>query len=166
MNPEEYIKQRVDDQIDWHSKKSSSNRKTYQILTLLAIVAAASIPLLSAVTVLGAEPGVVAPIAAGGLGVLITILSGTLSLFRFHENWVEYRLIVEALKRERFLFLAGVEPYQGPESFPDFVERVEALIAKTVVSWGRTARRPVISRDPTKTGGVTIMGETGGSPTS
>lgn len=160
MSPEEYIQQRVDDQIAWHSKKSSTNRKTYQILTLLAIIAAACIPLLSAVTLLSENPGVIAPLAAGGLGVLITILSGTTSLFRFHENWVEYRLIVESLKRERFLFLAGVEPYTGDEKFPEFVERVEGLIAKTVVSWGQTARRRVISRDPKKPG-VTIVGDSG-----
>ncbi|MCR9141009.1 MAG: DUF4231 domain-containing protein [bacterium] len=161
MSPEDYIKQRVDDQIDWHSKKSSRNRKIYQGLTLLAIIAAACIPLLSAATLLGDEPGVAAPLAAGVLGVLITILSGTLSLFRFHENWVEYRLIVEALKRERFLFLAGVTPYdpQSPEKFTRFVENIEGMIAKTVISWGQTAQRPVLSRDPKKAGGVRLAGD-------
>ncbi len=163
MKPEDYIQQRVDDQIAWHSKKSSRNRKIYQSLTLLAIIAAASIPLLSAATLLSEEPGVAAPLAAGALGVVITILSGTLSLFRFHENWIEYRLVVEALKRERYLYLAEVEPYVGPNAFQEFVERVEALIAKTVVSWGQSARRPVISRDPKKTGGVTITGDGGGA---
>ena len=148
LTPEDYIQQRVDDQIAWHSKKSGTNRKIYQTLTFIAIIAAACIPLLSAIAVLSENAGTMTPLVAGSLGVLITILSGANSLFRFHENWVEYRLIVEALKRERYLFLAGVEPYKATEAFPEFVERVEALIAKTVVNWGQNARRRVISRDP------------------
>lgn len=176
MGPQRYLRERVDNQIAWHSRKSGRSRKIYLALTLTSLIAAACIPLLSTISLLGDEPGVLAPVIAGGLGVLITILSGTNALFRFHENWVDYRVVVEALKRERYLFLAGVGPYESEErtgsgmpgqstpGFVYFVERVEELIAGTVHRWSENARRPVLSRSAGQTGaGGRVLAGAGGA---
>ncbi len=47
MTQEEYLQERVDDQIEWHDKKSAWNQKCYKRLRILEIVAAASIPFLT-----------------------------------------------------------------------------------------------------------------------
>ena len=40
----EYLEQRLDDQINWYSKKSSANQAAYKRLRLVEIIAAAAIP--------------------------------------------------------------------------------------------------------------------------
>ncbi|MDH3287817.1 MAG: DUF4231 domain-containing protein [Betaproteobacteria bacterium] len=43
----EYLEQRLDDQINWYSKKSAANQAAHKRLRLIEIIAAASIPLLA-----------------------------------------------------------------------------------------------------------------------
>lgn len=47
MAPEQYVQQRVDDQLMWYSKKSTSNRNWHYRLQLVTLIAAASIPVIS-----------------------------------------------------------------------------------------------------------------------
>ena len=47
MTTNNYLTDRVDDQIDWYDKKSSWNQRMFKQLQILQIVAAASIPFLT-----------------------------------------------------------------------------------------------------------------------
>jgi hypothetical protein len=47
MDQDEYLKNRVDDQIAWYNRKSASNQRWFQLLHMVEIVAAATIPLLA-----------------------------------------------------------------------------------------------------------------------
>lgn len=47
MTEEEYISQRLDNQIDWYSKKNSFCQTWYKALRVVEIIAAAIIPFLS-----------------------------------------------------------------------------------------------------------------------
>ena len=47
MDINEYIQSRVDDQINWYSKKSQMAQKRYKIFQTVEIIMAALIPLLS-----------------------------------------------------------------------------------------------------------------------
>ena len=47
MNEEEYLRQRVDDQISWYSKKSRSNQKYFKIISFIEICLSASLVLLA-----------------------------------------------------------------------------------------------------------------------
>jgi hypothetical protein len=49
----------------------------------------------------------------GGLGVLIAVLEGLQQLNQYHANWIAYRSTNEALKHEKFLFLAKVRTLRG-----------------------------------------------------
>ena len=44
MTPDEYIKDRVDDQIAWYDRKSGSNKKWFIIFQITTLVASASVP--------------------------------------------------------------------------------------------------------------------------
>lgn len=154
LSAERYLKERVDDQIAWHSRKSAANKMMYRTLTTINIAAAALIPFLSAFALILAEDSAYVralPVIAGGVGVLLTVSSGILTVYRFHENWVDFRLIAESLRREKYLYLARAEPYdaapargRGPgASFALLVERVEGLIARTTVTWSNNARRKI-----------------------
>jgi hypothetical protein len=62
------------------------------------------------------------------------------SLYRFQENWNEYRASAESLKQEKFLYLARVEPYDGEQPFELLVQRVEALLMSETTGWAQAMR--------------------------
>ena len=137
MNEEEYLKERLDDQLAWYGTKSKYNQNWYKGLRLSEIVSAALIPFLSGM-------GDKVPYGAwfiGALGVLIAIASATSSLSKFHENWIQYRTTVEQLKHEKFLYLARVKPYDLDDRFSLLVERVESLISKENSYWAQSIKK-------------------------
>ena len=135
MNQDEYIKNRVDDQIEWYNKKSSLNQSWFRRLRIIEIVAAALIPLLAAYA--DWNP---LKIAVAALGLVIAVIAGILGLFQFQENWTSCRSTCESLKQEKFLFLTKTEPYDQKEPFPLFVQRVEGLMAKEHSVWAQSVR--------------------------
>jgi hypothetical protein len=137
LNPSEYLEQRVRDQINWYDKKSLWNQRWFKRLRIFEIVAAAMIPLLTAVPDVPYMKYVI-----GGLGVIITVVAGILALFQFQERWTEYRTTCESLKKERFLFLTKAEPYAVGDGFPVFVQRIETLISKENTSWSQSLVKP------------------------
>jgi hypothetical protein len=131
MNEDEYIKTRVDGQIDWYNRKSEANQRWFRVLRIVEIVAAASIPLLAGYA------DTLAPIklVVGSLGLLVAVIAGVLGLYQFQELWTGYRTTCEALKQEKYLFITKTEPYDELEPFPLFVQRIENLISKEHSSW-------------------------------
>lgn len=49
----------------------------------------------------------------GGLAAVIVVLEGVQHLYQFQEHWITYRSTAEALKHERYLYLAKAGPYLG-----------------------------------------------------
>lgn len=135
MQPEEYLQQRVDDQIDWYDRKSRGAQGRYKFLRVLEICVAASIPVISgfasSIEKLIPNPMLVVALA----GVLLTVIAGLLSLYRYQEVWVNYRAVCESLRREKFFFLTRTPPYDGPSPLPLLVERAEALMSQENNSW-------------------------------
>ena len=95
MTEDEYIKERVDDQIDWYSTKSGTNKNYHLWTKALVIIFAALIPLAA---------GFITPTTAwlnyviASLGVLTAIFTGLSALLKFQEKWNEYRTTSETLK--------------------------------------------------------------------
>lgn len=140
MNQEEYLKQRLDDQIDWYDRKSSWNQKWYKRLQVILLVAAATIPFLSGYVseVPAAESGLPwVKISIGLLGVAIAAIAAVLGLYNFQENWIKYRTTCESLKKEKYKFLTGVLPYDDDNAFTLLVEHVEGLISKENTDWSQ-----------------------------
>ena len=136
MGEAEYFEQRLDDQINWYDKKSSANQAAYKLLRLIEIIAAASIPLLAGYRQESLHVG----ITIGVLGLIVAVLAGIVSLYRFQENWNEYRAAAESLKQEKYLYLARAEPYNGDQPFELLVQRVEALLKSETTGWAQAMR--------------------------
>jgi len=47
---------------------------------------------------------------AGVLGIIIAVISDVIGLYRFQENWVQYRTTSESLKHEKFPYLTKATP--------------------------------------------------------
>ena len=133
MNEDEYITDRLDDQIIWYDKKSQTNQRWFKCLRIFEIISAAIIPFLAGI-------GSSIPyysVIIGALGVIIAVSAGVSAIYKFHENWIEYRTTSETLKHEKYLFQTKCPPYHQEDSFCRLVQRVEGLISKENSQWSR-----------------------------
>ena len=137
MNEEQFLKERVDKQINWYDKKSRLNQWWYKCLRVFEIVAATAIPFLAG-HMSDKTPAI--QVVVGCLGFIIAIIASVVSLFQFQENWVEYRTTCESLRHEKYLFLTHTEPYSTDNSFPLFVQRVESLVSIENSKWSQLIR--------------------------
>lgn len=121
---------RLEDQIDWYDRKSRTAQVAFKRIKVVEICAAAIIPFLSGIT-LPYDKLIIA-----GLGVLITILEGYLHLNSYQQLWGTYRSTCEALKHEKYVYLAKAGPYAAvsdPRAL--LAERVESLVSQEHAQW-------------------------------
>ncbi len=130
MTPDEYIKDRVDDQIAWYDRKSGSNKKWFIIFQITTLVASASVPVFAIFS-----GDMWARVLVAMLGSATAITTGIVSLYQFREHWIEYRTTAESLKHEKYLYQTSTEPYVGDGAFSMLVERVEALVSQENTAW-------------------------------
>ena len=131
-NIDDYIKYRLDDQINWYDNKAASAQRWYKVYQVAELIIAALIPLLSGYA---ASSTLIAVIIGVG-GALISLIEGLCKLFRFHENWIEYRSTCELLRHEKYLYQMKAFPYCKEESYEQmFVKNVESLISAESSKW-------------------------------
>lgn len=130
MDECEYIRQRVDEQIDWYDKKSKVNQKKYKILYSIEIILSA------ALTASGAFfNNFILKVISTSIGACCIILTNIMNLCKFQENWIQYRITSETLKNEKFLFLTKSGLYSEKNNFSLFVERIENILSKENLNW-------------------------------
>ena len=133
MDINEYISNRLEDQINWYDKKSVSCQKKYKNAQVAEIILAALIPLLSAY----AKDYTCIAFIVGLLGAVIAILQSITKLFKWHENWIEYRTTCELLRYQKYLFITKSAPYNSePEDINNlFVRNIENIISSENNKW-------------------------------
>lgn len=135
MDQETYLKERVDDQLEWFESKSSYNQTRYKRLKTVTMTAAVLIPFLSGFSIEN-DYAMVVTIIIGALGVVVAITEGLLSIHKYEENWVQYRTTSELLKREKLFFETKAGHYAGTDqNFPVFVQNVEKIINSDTSAW-------------------------------
>lgn len=130
---EEYIKTRVDSEIQWYSKKSKHCQRMYKGFQIVEIILASSIPLISAYS----ERSSVIAFIVGLFGAIIAIIESITKLYKYHENWIQYRTTCELLKYQKYLYLTQSYPYNnGDETIENiFVKNIEAIISSENNHW-------------------------------
>lgn len=131
MDEQKYVQDRLNDQIEWYDAKSIKNQRSFKFLQIVVIVVSATIPFLAGFSHISKF----LVIAIGVAGVVVTVSTGLLALFRFQENWIQYRTTCESLKHEKYLYDARTGPYDREDAFAVLVQRVENLISKENSSW-------------------------------
>lgn len=131
ITEEQYIKERLEDQISWYDNKSIKCQKNFKVIKSTVIILSASIPFLVGFI----SDFKLFEVIVSFIGVVIVVMEGWLSLAKYHENWIEYRSICETLKHEKYMYLTKTGVYETEQPFKMLVERVENIISNENVNW-------------------------------
>ena len=122
---------RYQDQINWYDSKAVKSKHFYNVFQWGVIILSAISPIL--VVTLTESPW---KWVAVGVTVLLAIGTAGLKGFKYQENWINYRSVAEALKKEKYFYAAGVDDYANlSDKEATFVKRVEALISGENSIW-------------------------------
>jgi hypothetical protein len=119
---------RLEDQIGWYDRKSIRAQRDYKRLKVLQLVAAAVVPVVAA-----ADATAWITAAVGGV---VLVLEGVQQLGQYQQTWINYRSTCEALKHEKYLFLARAGSYAGsPDPTRLLAEQIEGLVSQEHAKW-------------------------------
>jgi hypothetical protein len=124
----DYLKDRLQEQLDYHSKASKENKKKFYSLQFLIILTSALIPIVNVVSPAGDALRLISSIFGG----IIVVTTSLLQLHKYHENWITFRSTQELLKREKYLYLNDAGDYSNIEPEKKkrlLVENVESIVS-------------------------------------
>lgn len=148
MNEEDYLNQRLEDQINYYDRASQKNQRYYKRTKVIEIFSASLIPFLAGN--MAQTPKIAWLI--GVLGLAIAICEALAALHKFHDNWLQYRAIAEALAKERYLYLTNVKPYNTNAAFRKLVVTIEAMLSEENSQWVQTMQQEIVSNNETEEG--------------
>jgi uncharacterized protein DUF4231 len=120
--------ERLDGQIAWYDAKSRQCQHRFKFLKAVVLAAAAAIPVVAAFDVPLWVPGI--------LGAVVVVVEGLLQAYQYHQNWITYRSTAEALKHEKYLYLARADVYSTTKHpLRLLAERIEGLISQEHARW-------------------------------
>jgi hypothetical protein len=144
--PKHLTEERLEDQIGWYDRKSQTAQKRYKVLKLAQVIIAGLIPLASAFPI----PAPQFKWAAAALGLLVIIIEAVQQLNQDHQNWITYRSTCEALKHEKYLYLAAAGPYGNADDpakrIALLADRIEGLISQEHAKWV-SAQEQALAKD-------------------
>ncbi|UPK33322.1 DUF4231 domain-containing protein [Bradyrhizobium sp. 186] len=121
--------QRLEQQIRWYDGKSVNAQRWFKNIKLCEFVLSGLVP----ITALLADARITALIGAGAV-----VLEGLQQLNQWQHNWITYRSTCEALRHEKYSYLARSGSYDGMDdarAMKALVERVEALVSTEHAKW-------------------------------
>ena len=126
---ETYLEERWQKQRDYYSKQSAQNKRWHQGVQFFIAIGAIAVPILLSISEVPKPfPTILSGLIAGAAALE--------NVYRYGDNWRSYRQTLEALKRERALFVARAGVYGEPaNAFPLFVERVESLLSEETMRY-------------------------------
>jgi Protein of unknown function (DUF4231) len=127
--------ERLEDQIEWYDHKSQIAQRRYKILKMAQVIIAGLIPLVSIFPI----PETQFKWAAVAFGLFILVIEAVQQLNQDQQNWIAYRSTCEALKHEKYLYLAAAGPYGNAENthrrLALLADRIEGLISQEHAKW-------------------------------
>ncbi|MDT7715118.1 MAG: hypothetical protein QOH09_1110 [Pseudonocardiales bacterium] len=118
---------RLEDQLGWYDRKSVAAQQAYKRVKLSQLIVGAAVPVVAALQVSAA---VTATLAA-----FVVVAEGAQQLYQWQTNWVLYRATAEALKHEKYLYLAAAGPYSAGDRHRVLAERLEGLVSQEHAKW-------------------------------
>jgi len=141
---EQYITERLQNQMEWFDRKSSWHQERYKTLKNWEFVVGASIPVLVTFSTSSLVDftvwatikmsDVLQVLSAIG-GVILVILTKQIDLEDHFRHWKDYRANAEQLQHELMLYKTCTEPYHEADAFHRLVRNVEDLLNQENMKW-------------------------------
>ena len=131
----QYCEERLDNQIEWYSQKSTWNKNWHYGFKILEILITSLISI-GTLYVNFCYFKIIVSV----LGILLIAIYNAHTFFKFQENWIEYRKTSEILKHEKYMFLACSGIYNTQDNdipFKILVERCETIISHENINWAQ-----------------------------
>ena len=127
-----YLEERLEEQRKWHSSKATMNKKRYYTTEIITLTTGSLIPVINVLNFPGPVRLISALLAATGV-----ISAGIAKLCKYQENWLNFRAVAEALKREKELYEHQIGDYELDSGKRQklLVERVEEILASTTAKF-------------------------------
>ncbi|MER7955255.1 MULTISPECIES: DUF4231 domain-containing protein [unclassified Streptomyces] len=126
MTPQRYIEDRLAQYQEWYDRKATKMKAMHLRMRTVSVVGGALVPVL-----VNLDLGF-AKMTATVLSLVVVASVSLESVFRYREQWKNYRSTEQLLGHERVYFAARVGPYQhlsDRDCFTTLVARVEKAIA-------------------------------------
>ncbi|MFF0432396.1 DUF4231 domain-containing protein [Streptomyces sp. NPDC004327] len=126
MTAQAYVDERLGQYQAWYDRKATKMKAMHLRMRTVSVVGGALVPVL-----VNLDMGF-ARVTATVLSLVVVASVSLESVYRFREQWKNYRSTEQLLGHERVYFAARVGPYQGQserDAFTTLVARVEKAIA-------------------------------------
>ncbi|MEU5216390.1 DUF4231 domain-containing protein [Streptomyces sp. NPDC020807] len=126
MTAERYVEGRLTQYQEWYDVKATRMKAMYLRMRTVSVVGGALVPVFVNVDLAFAR------VVATVLSVVVVAAVSLESVYRYREQWKNYRSTEQLLGHERVYFEARVGPYRdlgGRQAFALLVARVEKAIA-------------------------------------
>lgn len=126
MTPQGYVDERLGQYQEWYDGKAAKMKAMHLRMRTLSVVGGALVPVL-----VNLDLGF-ARVTATVLSLVVVASVSLESVYRYREQWKNYRSTEQLLGHERVYFAARVGPYHGQserDAFTTLVARVEKAIA-------------------------------------
>ncbi|MFF5387189.1 DUF4231 domain-containing protein [Streptomyces sp. NPDC013012] len=126
MTPQRYIETRIEQYQGWYDAKATHMKAMHLRMRTVSVVGGALVPVF-----VNLDLGF-ARITATVLSVVVVAAVSLESVYRYREQWKNYRSTEQLLGHERVYFETRVGPYRGlskRDAFAALVARVEKAIA-------------------------------------
>lgn len=149
MNPEQYIQERVQDQLTYYRKAANRTKQAHIWIQSSIILLGILVPVLANldVNLIGVSKTAVITVVS----LLLAALTGISNFRKYGDLWLAYRTTEELLKKELFLFQTGAAPYTEKDSaFSEFVQNIESTISiehERFRSLIESSRRPATHKE-------------------
>ena len=128
------MEKRLESQKKYFSKSSRENKNKYTFFSITKLSISLSITILSLIFGEHSIESIIISILAS----VITFIDGILLLKKYHENWINYRVTNEKLKKEECYYYTNSEKYFGlkeESKFNLFVQCIENIIQNSNQVW-------------------------------
>jgi soluble lytic murein transglycosylase-like protein len=123
---------RLEDQLGWYDSKSIAAQRAYKRVKLVQLIVGAAVPVVAALQV--------SAVVTAMLAAFVFIAECAQQLYQWQTDWVLYRTTANALKHEKYLYLAAAGPYSGDDRHRVLAERIEDLVSQEHVKWTEIKR--------------------------
>ncbi len=120
--------------LTYYDEKSVLNKKRYTLLVVLDITLSALIPF----TTLFIDIFSGAKYIVALMGSVITVVSAFNATFGYHKLWIEYRMVAEALKHQKDLYINSCNPYNCHNKGEILISIVNSILEKENSNWRST----------------------------